>query len=181
MTGRTELHICQGNTTGLYYKDSVIEEPIVVSYARRHGNTFIFQGDNATAHRARPCCPKSPAASQSHDSPIQPTKSPDLSPIGKRVQRRPHKPQDINELADALQEEGCRISQATNERLIRRLRRRCVAWLAAAGGPTRYLDFCEIDIPTLTKLEVKFKSRESLNNWLLAINMLSKCRFYIVT
>ena len=30
MTGRTELHICQGNATGLYYRDSVIEEPIVV-------------------------------------------------------------------------------------------------------------------------------------------------------
>ena len=52
MTGRTELHICQGNVTGLYCTDNAID-PIVVPNARRHGNAFIFQDDNAGAHRAR--------------------------------------------------------------------------------------------------------------------------------
>ena len=50
--GRTELHICQGNVTGLYHTDSVIG-PIVAPYACRHGNAVIFQDDNARAHRAR--------------------------------------------------------------------------------------------------------------------------------
>ena len=41
MSGKTEVHICQGNVTGLYYRDNVIE-PIVVPYDPRHENTFIF-------------------------------------------------------------------------------------------------------------------------------------------
>ena len=35
------------------------------------------------------------------------------------------------------------------------MRRRCLASLAATGGPTRYRDFCQIAILTLTKLEVQ--------------------------
>ena len=52
VTGRTELHIYQGNVTGLYDRDKVIE-PIVAPYNRRYGNAFIFQDDYARAHRAR--------------------------------------------------------------------------------------------------------------------------------
>ena len=50
MTGRTELHIWQGNVTGLYFRDNV-SEPIVVPYARWHGNAFILRDDNSGAHR----------------------------------------------------------------------------------------------------------------------------------
>ena len=46
MTRRTELHICQGNVTGLYCRDNATE-PIVVPYDCRHGNAFIFHDDNA--------------------------------------------------------------------------------------------------------------------------------------
>ena len=78
MTKRTELHVCQGNVTGLYYRDNVIKPP-VVPYASRQGNAIIFEDDNARAHRAR--------VVQDH---LQfrrimtlpwPAKSPDLSPI----------------------------------------------------------------------------------------------------
>ena len=51
MTGRTELHICQGDVIGLSYRDNVIE-PIWMPYARRHGNAFVFQDHNVRAHRA---------------------------------------------------------------------------------------------------------------------------------
>ena len=51
MTGAAELHICQGNVTGLYYRDNVIE-PIAVPYVCRHGNASIFRDDSARAHRA---------------------------------------------------------------------------------------------------------------------------------
>ena len=80
-------------------------------------------------------------------------KSPDQSPIehlwdilGRRVRRRSHKSEDINELADALQEECRRILLATIGRLTRSMRRRCFASLAANGSPTRYWDFCQMDI-----------------------------------
>ena len=142
MTGRTELHICHGNVTGLCHRDNVIE-PIVVPYASRLGNAFLFEYDDARAHRAR--------VTQDHPlfrritTPPWPAKSPDLSPterlwniLGRPVRRRPHKPQDVNELADALQEEGRRIPQETTGRLIRSMRRRCLVCLAASGDPTRY-------------------------------------------
>ena len=51
-TWRTKTHMCQGNATGLFYRDNAIE-PIVVPYACRHGNAFIFQDNNAKPHRAR--------------------------------------------------------------------------------------------------------------------------------
>ena len=78
MTGRTELHICQGNVAGLCYKDSVIG-PTVVFHALWHGNAFIFLDDDARAHCAR--------VVQDHldfcritTLPL-PAKSPDLSPV----------------------------------------------------------------------------------------------------
>ena len=130
VTKRTELHVCPGNVTGLYYRDNVIKPP-VVPYASRQGNAIISEDDNARAHRAR--------VVQDH---LQfrrimtlpwPAKSPDLSPIERlwdiperRVRRRPHKPQDISELTDALKEEWRRIPQATIGRLIRNMRRRCL-------------------------------------------------------
>ena len=58
-------------------------------------------------------------------------------PLWRRVRRRPHKPQDIKELADAVQEEWRRIPQATFRRLTMSMRRRCLACLATKGGPAR--------------------------------------------
>ena len=107
MIGKSE-HVCQANVTGLYHRDNVID-PTVVPYACRHGNAFIFQDDHARVIRAR--------FVHAH---LQfgrittlpwPAESLDLSPmehlwdiLGRRVRRRPHKPQDIIQLADTRQE-----------------------------------------------------------------------------
>ena len=127
LTGRTELHICQRPVTGLNYRDNAIEH-VVVLYARRHGNALIFQDDSARAHRAL-LVQDHPQFRRITTLPW-PARSLDLSPIerlwdilGKRVRRRPHKPQDINELADARQQEWCRIPQETAGRLYRSMRR----------------------------------------------------------
>ena len=78
MTGAAELHICQGNVTGLYYRDNVIE-PIAVPYVCRHGNASIFRDDSARAHRA--------LVGQDHlqffrtTTLPRPAKSSDLSPV----------------------------------------------------------------------------------------------------
>ena len=143
MTGRTELHICQRNVTGLFYYTEHVVEPIVVPNTHRHGNALVFQNDDARSHRAH--------VVQNH---LQfrkvatlpgPAKSPDMSPterlwdiLRRRVRRQPHKPQDINELADAVQKEWRRILQAITGRVIKSMRRRCLACLAANEGPTRY-------------------------------------------
>ena len=51
MTGRTELHICQGNVTGLYYLDNGIQSSVML-YSRQHGNVFICQDNIAKAQCA---------------------------------------------------------------------------------------------------------------------------------
>ena len=107
------------NQAGHHYGDSVIEP--MVPNSSRHGNTIIFENDNARAHQPRVV-----------QGPLQfrrittLPKSPDLSSIeyfldilGRCVRRRPHKPQDINELADVLQEERRWIPKTTTGRFIR--------------------------------------------------------------
>ena len=36
MTGKTDLHVCQGRVTGMYYRDNVLA-PYVIPFAQRHG------------------------------------------------------------------------------------------------------------------------------------------------
>ena len=163
MTGRTEVHICQGNVTGLYYRDQVIE-PSVVPYAHRHGNAFISQDDNARSHRAR--------FVQGHLQFGRITtlpwlvRPPDLSPIehlwdvlGRRVQRRLQKPQDTSELADAVQEEWRRIPRATTGRLIMRMRRLA----GVPGGEWIPYSLCKLlcEIPKLALTELDSKSNSN--------------------
>lgn len=142
MTGRTDLHVCIGRVTGLYYRDNVLA-PYVIPFARRHGHGFIFQDDNARAHRARVVTEY--LQQQNIRSLPWPAMSPDLSPIehvwdilGKRVRRRNPLPRTLGELGAALQEEWQRIPQVTIRRLIGSMRRRCIACCDNRGGPTRY-------------------------------------------
>ena len=142
MNDRTDLHICQDNITGLYYRDNIIE-PIVVPFAQRHGPDFIFQDDNARPHRARVV--QDHLQMQHIRTLPWPAMSPDLSPIEhlwdlltRRVQQRPAAPQTLQQLAQALQQEWQRIPQDNIRRLICSMKRRCNACLAANGGPTRF-------------------------------------------
>ena len=50
MTGRTELHNCQGNVIGLHYRNVSLSLLIVVPYARWHGNASTFQDDNVMSY-----------------------------------------------------------------------------------------------------------------------------------
>ena len=47
---RTDLHVCQGRVTGVYYRDNIIE-PLVIPFAAAHGNRFRFQDDNVVLNR----------------------------------------------------------------------------------------------------------------------------------
>ena len=142
MNDRTDLHACQGNMTGVYYRDNVLE-PIVVPFAQQHGPGFIFQNDNARNHRARVVLDH--LQRRQIDTLPWPARSPDLSPIehlwdilGRRVRSRQPPPRTLPQLAQALQEEWQRIPQNAIRSLIMSMRRRCEACLLAGGGPTRY-------------------------------------------
>ena len=142
MTGRTDLHVCQGRFTGVYYRDNVLA-PYVIPFARRHDRGFVFQDDNARANRARVVT--NYLQRRNIRTLPWPSMSPDLSPIervwdilGKPVRRRISQPRTLGELGAALQDEWGRIPQVTIRRLIGSMRRGCIACYDNRGGPTRY-------------------------------------------
>ena len=78
MTGKTDLHVCHSRVTGVYYRDNVLA-PYVIPFAQRHCPRFIFQDDNARAHRARVVSDY--LQRQNIRTLPWPAMSPDLSPI----------------------------------------------------------------------------------------------------
>ena len=142
MTGKTDLHVCQGRVTGVYYRHNVFA-PYVIPFAQRHGQRFFFQDDNARAHWARVVTDY--LQRRNIPSLLCPAMSPNLLPIehvwdihSKRVRRRTPQPSTLGELGAALQEKWGRITQITIRRLIGSMRRRCIACYDNRGGPTRY-------------------------------------------
>ena len=127
MTGRTDLHVVQGRVTGVYYRDNNLA-PIVLPFARHAGRRFIFQDDNARAHRV---CVVNDYLQHDHiDRMPWPAMSPDLSPIehvwdmiGRHVHRRQRRPTTLQELAAVLQEDWNRLPQIEIGRLIRSMPR----------------------------------------------------------
>ena len=104
---------------------------------------MTFQQDNARPHVAAVC--RDFLQTENVDVMNWPACSPDLSPIehlwdalDRRVRQRLPAPANIGELRQALTEEWQNIPQATIDRLIGSMRRRCVAVQRANGGHTRY-------------------------------------------
>ena len=52
MNDKTDVHVCQGRVTEVYYWDNVLA-PYVIPFALRHDRKIIFQDDNARAHQAK--------------------------------------------------------------------------------------------------------------------------------
>uniref|UniRef100_A0A3B3R2W7 Tc1-like transposase DDE domain-containing protein n=1 Tax=Paramormyrops kingsleyae TaxID=1676925 RepID=A0A3B3R2W7_9TELE len=76
---------------------------------------------------------------------VWPSMSPDLNPIEhvgdqlkQRLEDRTPPPRDLAELCVALVEEWNTLPQNNIMRLVRSMRRRCQAVIAANGGNTRY-------------------------------------------
>ena len=141
MTGRTECHICQRNVTAWV----LLQRQCQWAYCcalRPSAWDCIHLSRGLCKSPLCTCCPRSPALSQNHDSPMAsevPRPASNWTFMG-------HPLETSLETASQPQQEWHRISQATIGRLIRSMRRRCLAPLAANGGPVRYWDFCEIDI-----------------------------------
>lgn len=139
---KTPLVIINGNLTARRYIDEVLETTCV-PFIRNHPEISILQQDNARPHAAR--VTTAYLEQQNIDVLDWPPYSPDLSPIehlwdqlGRRVSRRVPPPRNRQELVDALHQEWANIPQDNVRRLIRSMRRRCVACLDANGGNTRY-------------------------------------------
>ena len=75
---RTHLHVCQGRVTIVYYPTEIASLN-VVPFAAAHGIGFLFQDDNARAHRAQVVL--NHLQTRGIQSLSWPAMSPDLSPI----------------------------------------------------------------------------------------------------
>ena len=116
-------------------------QPVVLPFVQQHH--VVLQDDNARPHRAR--IVQQFLQQNNVDHLDWPARSPDLSPIehvwdilGQRVRQRVPRPRTLQALGAALQEEWRRIPQLQIARLIRSMRRRCVACIDATGGHTRH-------------------------------------------
>ena len=124
----------------------------------------VLQDDNARPHRARTV--QQFLQQNNVDHLDWPARSPDLSPIehvwyilGQHVRQRVPRPRTLQALGAALQEEWKRIPQLQIARLIRSMRRRCVACIDATGGHTRYWQICEVLLVTLVIFHTNFLIR----------------------
>ena len=144
MTGGSKLHICQKNVNGLYYRGDFIE-PSFVSYPRLHRNEVTFRDDSVRAHRGR-----------------WPAKSPDLVSYWTFVGHpRETCPETASQAKGHQRARWCTPGgmapdppsnywEAHQEHEASLYSVPCSEW-----SPTRYWDFCKIDVMTLTNLEVQ--------------------------
>ncbi|GFX98110.1 transposable element Tcb2 transposase [Trichonephila clavipes] len=121
--GRTDLHIIRNDTlTGRRYADEILR-PHVIPYAGAIGDSFVFQDDNARAHRAR--LVENMLEAETIQRTECPVSSPDLNPIehvwdmlGRRIAARPRPPATVRDLEISLLEEWNSIPQSLIDNLI---------------------------------------------------------------
>ena len=124
--GRTQLNIVQGTLNAIKYRDDIIDA-IVLPFLQQRNFDHVFQHDNARCHVASVC---QDFLNQNHIRVLPwPALSPDLRQIP---------PETLQELRDALVHEWNNIPRAFIQRLIRSMRRKCEAVVAAKDGHTRY-------------------------------------------
>ena len=135
-----ELLVLNGTLTGQRYINEVLQ-PAVLCFVQQHH--VVLHDDNARPHRAR--IEQQSLQQNNVDQLDWPARSPGLSPIehvweilGQRVRQRVPRLRTLQALGAAFQEEWRRIPQLQITRLIRSMRRRCVACIDATGGHMRY-------------------------------------------
>lgn len=140
--GKSNLVFVDGNLNSRRYIDQILT-PVVVPYMQARPNMTLMD-DNAPAHRARLV-----AAFHLHHNIDRmdpwPACSPDLNPlencwdqIGRAVRARVVQGDTVRNLRGYLQDAWDALTPLRINRLIRSMRRRCQAVIAAHGGVTRY-------------------------------------------
>jgi transposase len=140
LQAKTDLvHVGQGALKAHRYIAQILE-PHVVPFV---GNNFLFMQDNARPHVARV------VTRYFEEVQIQkldwPARSPDCNPIehvwdklGRSIKARRNRPQTLNQLLEALNEEWEQMDHAVIQELILSMPRRMAAVIQAGGGNTRY-------------------------------------------
>lgn len=139
---KTDLIIVDGSVTACSYLRD-IREPIIIPQSRQQTPNFVFMDDNAPTHRATVVTARLQEVGVPHM--VWPAMSPGLNPIEhvwdqlkQRLDNRTPPPHDLAELHVALVEEWNTLPQNNIMRLVRRMRHRCQAVIAANGGNIRY-------------------------------------------
>ena len=139
LDGRTDLYVFpRGRITVAIHRSDILE-PIVRQHTGASGDGFILMQDNARSHIAHV------SMTFIDDTAISVTNWPawsaDFNPtehtgciLFRRIQQRPHHPENVLNLIDALVQELQTISQKD----IRSMPRRCQACVNDMGGHTSY-------------------------------------------
>lgn len=130
-----------GGVTALRYIAQVLRPVVVPLFARRR--RYVFQQDNAPAHRAQ----VTQAFLQQNNVQMMdwPALSPDLNPIEqlwaflkRRINEQPNRPHNAVALRREIQRQWNQVPQAFLDRLVNSMPNRCNLTIIAGGGHIRY-------------------------------------------
>jgi len=147
--GRTELVFVEPgvkiNVYGAYYRDVLLKKQLLSTIRRISGDMFIFQQDNAPAHRARDTVELFKRETPAFIGPdLWPPNSPDLNPVDYKIwatmeqrlyQRKIH---DIDELREQLTATWHNLEQSIIDLAFDQWRKRLTACVKAKGGHFEY-------------------------------------------
>jgi transposase len=144
LTCKIDLYVLDGTLTGQKYRDEILR-PLVVPHFDCHplASRPILMDDNARPHRAR--IAQDYLQQEAIELLPWPAMSPDMNPIehlwdylGRKVNARTPKCQNIQELRTALVQEWQQYPQHRLRRLIHGMRRRVQELYRKRGAYTRY-------------------------------------------
>jgi inhibitor of nuclear factor kappa-B kinase subunit alpha len=146
--GMTELFFVDPGTkiNGQYYRDILLSQQLLPAIGVIAGDVFVFQQDNAPAHRARETVALLQRATPDFIEPTMcPANSPDLNPVDykvwgwmqDRVYRQPVA--DLTQLKERILQVWSVMPQNIIDEAISDWRKRLRACVEAEGGHFEYL------------------------------------------
>ena len=141
---KLDLYVLDGNLTGQKYRDNVLAPRVVPHFDNNAlADRPMSMDDNAKPHRAR--IVQHFLQQEAVQTIPWPAMSPDMNPIehvwdfiGRKINQRNPKCQNIDELRTAILQEWQQFPQERLRRLVRSMTRRVTELHNKRGGYTRY-------------------------------------------